>query len=293
MIAGLLLLKNKSDSQKEFINLCFSKVRSSEKIKIDDIYYPISKNEKKEIMNSHNKYFKRITLKEDIVTKYEKLKVNTNISKIKKDLDLLKKKKSLFSKIVQIRIYMHLKLYGKVNSLINGILSVDSIEQFYFEEYSKSHDNNVTDQTIRTLLSLNEDYPNKEQLITFFSYLAINLDPKIQVKMKKYFDLPDRLSFVREQTKSFSNAGIYPLAWSFWIEKYSSEVELLKFLEKNQVFDKLKDNRILLGSLFSAFPTRKEFRKQVLEAFNLLEKSKSLAENDLALRLEKNERILN
>ena len=62
-------------------------------------------------MNSHNKYFKRITLKEDIVTKYEKLKVNTNISKIKKDLDLLKKKKSLFSKIVQIRIYMHLKLY--------------------------------------------------------------------------------------------------------------------------------------------------------------------------------------
>ena len=184
-----------------------------------------------------------------------------------------------------------MNLYGKVNSLINQILSESYISRFYNEEYSISENSKVTDITIAIIKKLKKRYKNKKQIESLISYIFINIDLPSRDKISDEFSVPDRLSFVKEKTESYNNAARYPYAWSFWIEKYSSEKELLKFLDHALIYNELKTNPMLVESFYSALPKEDHKRAALFEAFQKLMKSTDKKHQESAIRYFSENRI--
>jgi hypothetical protein len=281
-----------SSSEKEFINKC-SIILSKKQIEIDSVLYPISEEDFKTVQVLSRKYFKR---KSQSLIMYKNLKQYKKIKneiKLKKMVDELEQSPNLFSKIVLLSIYNSLNLQGKVNSIINSILSTEFSDQFFLEEYSLSENRELSRSTFDVLKELKDNYGNQLQFDSLVAYLSIHLDPYLKDMFNDEFSIPDRLSFVQEKTQSFNNAKRFPFAWTHWIEKYSSEKELLKFMDQALIYERLDGNPELLTGFYSSFPKEESKRNKLGEAFKTLKKSTNLVLKEKAIRSLENEAFFN
>ena len=184
-----------------------------------------------------------------------------------------------------------MRLYGKVNSIINHILSESYISRFYNEEYKVYENKKITEHIVLIIKRLKSVYKNTKQIESLISYLLINIDLPSRKIISSEFDVPDRLSYVKEKTESYNNAARYPYAWSFWIEKFSSEKELLKFLDHALIYDELKEHPEILISFYSALPKEASKRKILFEAFSNIKNSTNLKYKENAIRYFSENRI--
>jgi hypothetical protein len=275
-------------SELTIIETCF-KEKKGERILINGINFPISKADKDKVYafkkdifsldGSTFKYYRKFeTIDSSKVSTRERIE-------IKKIIDKIEKSKSLISKLLQIHFYSSLKLKGKVSSLISSIVKQDYLLFFYDEEFSRTDETKWNEMIISILEHLSERSLNKAEFETLTAYLLINTDEKVRKKISSLFDVPNRLSYVRERTLSFNNAARFPYAWSFWIEKYSSEKELLSYMDRALIYDRLKTEPSLLLNFYSSFPLKKNKREIMFNAFKELSKSTESKDREVILRL--------
>ncbi len=197
------------------------------------------------------------------------------------------------SKMISIYIYAALGLNGKVNSLINSILNKDIYLTSIESVYNRSLEGKSLEVLEEILEYLKNKYTSHKKMDTLVAYLSIGASDKFKDVLGEDYDIPNRLSDVRERTKSFNNSQRFPYAWSFWIEKYSSETELLSFLGKGLIYEKLKKNPGLITNFYSSFPKEANKREDLLSAFNKLKKQNTFNSIDQAVRIYSNQKFAN
>ena len=184
-------------------------------------------------------------------------------------------------------------LNGKANSLINSILKQDSYNSRVKLNFNKEFESKYLEVLEKILSHLSSKYPSQQKLETLIAYLSVGASEELQETLGEDYDIPNRLSDVKERTKSFNNSQRFPYAWSFWIEKYSSEVELLSFLDKGLIYEKLQKSPGLITNLYSSFPKDKEKRGVIIKAFEKLKNEKNFYAKDQAIRIYSNEKLVN
>lgn len=281
-----------SSSEKEFINKC-SIILSKKQIEIDKVLYPVSEDDLKLIKKVSAKNFKQKSLGLKIFKDLKKYKKIENKIKLKNMADQLEKSPKLFSKIVLLSIYNSWNLQGKVNSVITSILSAEFSDQFFLEEYSLFENRELSRSTLEILEELKDNYGNSLQFDSLVAYLSIHLDPYLKELLSEEFTIPDRLSYVQEKTQSFNNAKRFPFAWTHWIEKYSSEKELLKFMDQALIYERLGSDPKLLTGFHSSFPKEEDKRLILGVAFKYLRQSSKLILKEKAIRTLENEAFYN
>ena len=203
----------------------------------------------------------------------------------------LSQNKSLLANLVKANLYLELQFNGKVETIIRSILSREYIEEFFDIEPILSLDE-VELAVLDILVNLKEKFDDQKLVETLVSYLSYEVSLDFRDKLKDEFDIPNRLSFVQDRIKSYNYALSFPFVWGNWIEKYSSTIELAKYLEKTQLYEKLKNNELnALGMLRSYFPLDKDKRETILKAYNKLALSDKSRLQDLRYRLEENDQF--
>ncbi len=291
-IAGLILVDNLSSSEKEFINKC-SIIISKKQVKIDDVLYPVDEESLKRIKVISSKVFKRKETDIELLATFRNIKDSDNKIEIKKIVDHFERSPRLFSKMALLSIFNALNLQGKVNSIITSILSTEYSDHFYAEEYSLQLNRKLSLLTFEILEELKENYNNTLQFDSLTAYLSIHLEEYLRDLITEEFTIPNRLSYVKEKTQSFNNAKRFPFAWTFWIEKYSSEKELLKFMDEALAYERLTSEQNLLTTFYSAFPKEEAKRQKLSDALKVLRQSKELVRRERAVRSLENEAFYN
>jgi hypothetical protein len=277
-----------SESEKKIVQKCFKEL-GGETIRINEIDFPISSIDKERVIKLNrslysipNSVFKDYQTFKDLDLSEVTVPLQIKIKRVVKNIE---DDSRLISKLLQIHLYSKMGLKGKVSSLLSSIVNNDYLTQFYMEEYSHKNKSKINELVLHVLENLYEKTGSKARFETLVAYLLINADEELRKSLSSKFDVPDRLSYVREKTLSFNNAARFPYAWAHWIEKYSSEKELLLYMDKALIYDRIKINPLLLINFYSTFPLETRKRNEILKAFRVIFNSTKEVEKEVSIRL--------
>lgn len=292
----ILFSDDLSNDDKAQASNCFI-AGGPEIIDVKGVKFGLTKIQKEEFEKVQQSLKEKVSILK--VMKDKKFKVkskDTKISVFEKQrvyrLDKsLSKNKSLLASLIRANLYLELNYNGKVETIIRTILEREYIEEFFDVEPVLSIDQ-IELAVLDILVNLKDRFDDQKLVETLVSYLSYEVSQGFRDKLKDEFDIPNRLSYVQERIKSYNYALSFPFVWGNWIEKYSSTIELSKFLEKTQMYEKLKNNELnALGMLRSYFPLSKDKRETILKAYKNLGLSDKSRLKDLKFRLEENEQF--
>jgi hypothetical protein len=214
-------------------------------------------------------------------------------SKVYLLLSKLEKNKSLLSKIKQIYLYQKLEFFGKVESIINSIISGEYIESFFIENHSDLISGDVNTNILKMLIAIKEDIQDQKLFDSLLFSISFNVNESLRDLIVNEFDIPNKLSFVQQRIKSVHYGTRLPFVWSNWIEKFSSTEELKMYLEKGDVYQQISKDPKYLSVLLSYFPKEKNKREVLISSYLKIKDSINPYLKDLSLRLMMNDQFSN
>jgi hypothetical protein len=213
-------------------------------------------------------------------------KISANLKKqVSLLLSELESEQSLFSIIYQIFLYQKLEFHGKVESLINSIVTKDYIESFFLEYHIDLLSDEVNEKIVDMLIEIKEKIKDKQLFESLISSISYGLNENLRDLVIDEFDIPNKLSYVQEKIKSVHYGTRLPFVWSHWIEKFSSTEELSIYLERGKIYKRVSSDPRYLATLISFFPKDKEKRDILISKYVEIKKSENPYLEDLSLRL--------
>lgn len=224
----------------------------------------------------------------------ESSKLNSNEKKqVSLFLNKLEPNQSLLSIIYQIYLYQKLQFHGKVESLINSIITKDYVESFFVGDHIDFISDEVNEKIIDMLIEIQENIKDKQLFETLISSISFGVGESLREFIIEEFNIPNKLSYVQTRIKSVYYGTRLPFVWSNWIEKFSSTEELKIYLEKGDIYKRVLSNPKYLATLMSFFPKENKKRKVLVLNYLKIQKSKDLYLKDLSLRLMLNKDFAN
>jgi hypothetical protein len=280
------------------MNSCFNSVKRNQdkKVRVNNIDFWITPQEYKQ----YEKTLKGLKRSESIkilldgkyvLRKTDQEKVSPQeMNRLYAIVSSLEKDKSIISKLIRAHIYLELGFPGKVESILNSILQTEFLYDFYQSNHMYRLSKQVEDEVLMILKNIKELFDDKKLVDVLIAHLSFGIDQKLRSKIVKDFDVPNKLSYVQDNIRSVNYALRYPFVWSVWIEKYSSQVELEKYINKTPLFNFLEKGKYqYLGALRSSFTTDKSKREIILRSYKQLRKTKDPYLKDVMFRLDENE----
>jgi len=207
-------------------------------------------------------------------------------NKVYQDLKILEKIETTLSKLIQLEIYFNMNAYGKIESLIESIITKDYHFSFFIQEHNLNYAKELNQKIVKMLNRLYSVSEDKQLIETLVAYLLIKASENLRELILDDFEAPNRLSYVRSRIKSLNYGQKYPFVWIPWIEKFSSYVELEKYLISSKVLGELSKQKIDVFALFQSYvPKDKSIRKALLSRYQKLASSKLFYHQDLKYRV--------
>jgi hypothetical protein len=269
------------------VQLYGDKLNASQEI--GDVTFPSSKV-KKTKRNISYKYIESVFSNvEMLFEKSTLIEKRVEIKKLEQSLSL---HNDIFSQIALSFLYIQMDNHALANRTLSSLLDKELFELTFEIFIPANTRKEFLEGFLKLLQKIDTKIKNKKLWDTFLVYLYHSADQEIQDKILDTLDVVTSPIKIRNMSQSLNYGYPYPGVWFPLLKKKFGIILAEKYLETSTFYADLKESKLsLMWILNDYFPSNKEHRKLIWNAFQKLQASKKLYYQDMTYRLLDNESL--